>query len=71
MCVVCISHHPQLLPHYWYNLMKSLWTLLIFYAFAKLVCIYTYQVSYVRHKWEELFEHHHGSLTPEEMYAQN
>jgi len=51
--------------------MKSLWTLLIFYAFAKLVCIYTYQVSYVRHKWEELFEHHHGSLTPEEMYAQN
>jgi len=51
--------------------MKPLWTLLIFYAFAELVCIYTYQFSYVRHKWEELFEHHHGNLTPEENLCSN
>ena len=60
---------PQLFPRRWYTVMKPVWTILIFYAFVELVLIYTYQFSYVRHKWQDLFEDEHGQWTPEEMYA--
>ena len=49
--------------------MKPVWTILIFYAFVELVLIYTYQFSYIRHKWKDLFEDEHGHWTPEEMYV--
>lgn len=49
--------------------MKPVWTILIFYAFLELVLIYTYQFSYIRHKWQDLFEDEHGHWTPEEMYV--
>ena len=49
--------------------MKPLWTILIFYAFAELILIYTYQFSYIRHKWNDIFEDNHGHWTPEEMYV--
>ena len=49
--------------------MKPVWTILIFYAFAELILIYTYQFSYIRNKWENLFEEENAHWTSDEMYV--
>ena len=49
--------------------MKPVWTVLIFYAFVELILIYTYQFSYIRHKWEDLFEEENAHWTSDEMYV--
>ena len=49
--------------------MKPVWTILIFYAFAELILIYTYQFSYIRNKWENLFEEENAHWTSDDMYA--
>ena len=49
--------------------MKPVWTILIFYAFAELVLIYTYQFSNIRNKWEDLFEEENAHWTSDEMYV--
>ena len=49
--------------------MKPVWTILIFYAFVELILIYTYQFSYIRNKWENLFEEENGHWTSDDMYA--
>ena len=47
--------------------MEPLWWILIIYAFVVLTVIYTYQFSYVRELWIELFKSSHGDLTVDEM----
>ena len=65
-CNICTV---QIFPRYWYTIMKPVWTVLVFYAFVELILIYTYQFSYIRHKWEDLFEEENAHWTSDEMYV--